>query len=619
MVGAGRDNKKECIYMSYKNGTPNGELWIGTVKWSDDYKHVMHFPNKNTLITFLKSHLTKQKNEIIAISNPNGYIDVEGTIGGLEVYNYLMYKNDSDFSNNYFFCFITDWEIVAERTTRLYIKLDIFQQYFYDTTFFKSIVERAHISKNEDNNNWENYTAPEPIGAPAEIDRAINIFNDINFKPVLTFDAISKPDTPEGSSQLQYEYGGTGTDPEDMTGYYRFRVTDAQYLTAVLYFWSMGETETSLINHMSDLVGFNYLPQWVVSRADWVNYNNITTFVKELNNNNLTTISDTVNVNSYNNDGKQILACGYPPVNKKMLTNLCRGFKLWTKNGTSIPIAPNSMARDGNGNITNLTVNVSMRPMGATYKVELAGYKDFASRYFDLQYSYNIAFGINNNVGTAQQTALQALTNQSAILKAQQNKQVFDNIAGAVNTVVSAGVGIAGGVASGNYYGAVSSAVQGVTNVVGQAYAMDIQNAQMKSDNFNMQTSINDAVNSQSASIGNNSDRTTMNNDFCKLRLSDCSPTIENCRIIDDFLTVYGYAISEIKPPQNFFNSRPLFNYVKTNGINLHTLAPANYENALKKIFDNGVTLWHYTYHTDSADNVGYEYFGDYERNNWYD
>ena len=586
--------------MSYADGNYNGKIYIGHVKWNNDYKHVMDFGNAATRDRFLKSYLVEQKGKIGLVPSPNGYIDLAGVISGIENQNYLYYCNSSDIADTYYCCFITNYEILAKETTRVYVELDIFQQYFYDSSYYRCILERAHITKNEDNRNWKSYTAPEPVGATSEIDRDITAFSDVNFTPILTFDAISKPDNPEGSDKIQYFYGGNGNDAQNMTGYYKFKApTDSATLSALLYLWSLAETNTSTINHMSDLIGFNFLPTWLVNAASWKSY---ATLTEELNNNNICEVSDTVNI------GGSTLACGYTPTNKKLYTNLCRAYKLWTKNGVSIPIAPNQLTDQ-----TRLTIKLSQRPMGNTYKVELSGYKDMNTRYFDLQFSYSIAFGINNNVGTAQQTALQSLDKQNAVLKASQKETAVNQTIGVISNAVGSVSGAAGGILSGNYYGAATSLAQGVGTMVSQAYAIDRIGAEMDKDNFNMQVAANDAVNSITASIGNNSDRTTMTNDFCRLRVAETSPTAENCRIIDDFLTVYGYAIQEIKKPSDFFRTRPLFNYIKTNNCNLTAYCPTAFENILKSIFNNGVTLWHYSYNN----NTGYNNFGNYDLDNF--
>lgn len=86
--------------MSYfsKPTTPNGKLYIGNVKWSNDYKNVMLFASAEARDTFLKSHLTLIKSNVI-FYNPNGYIDVKKKIENVESINYALYINDSDISD----------------------------------------------------------------------------------------------------------------------------------------------------------------------------------------------------------------------------------------------------------------------------------------------------------------------------------------------------------------------------------------------------------------------------------------------------------------------------------------------------------------------------------------
>lgn len=112
--------------MSYKSGSPNGTLYAGNVKWSNDYKHVMLFSSQSVRNDFMVSQLSKLKNNVIYY-NPNRYIDVAGKLQNAESYNYVFYTNDSDISNTKYCCFVTNYEYIAPDTTRLYIELDVFQ------------------------------------------------------------------------------------------------------------------------------------------------------------------------------------------------------------------------------------------------------------------------------------------------------------------------------------------------------------------------------------------------------------------------------------------------------------------------------------------------------------
>ena len=94
--------------MSYSDGNYNGKIFIGHVKWNNDYKHVMDFGSAATRDSFLRTHLTEQNGKIGIVPSPNGYIDLDGVISGIENKNYLYYCNSSDIGNTYYCCFITN-------------------------------------------------------------------------------------------------------------------------------------------------------------------------------------------------------------------------------------------------------------------------------------------------------------------------------------------------------------------------------------------------------------------------------------------------------------------------------------------------------------------------------
>ena len=73
----------------------------------------------------------------------------------------------------------------------------------------------------------------------------------------------------------------------------------------------------------------------------------------------------------------------------------------------------------------------------------------------------------------------------------------------------------------------------------------------------------------------------------------------EFARIIDNYFTMFGYAVKEVKIP-NIRNAgtpnRPYFNYVKTQGCVIHATSnrglPAEDESKIASIYDKGITFW---------------------------
>lgn len=59
---------------------------------------------------------------------------------------------------------------------------------------------------------------------------------------------------------------------------------------------------------------------------------------------------------------------------------------------------------------------------------------------------------------------------------------------------------------------------------------------------------------------------------------------------IDDFFTMYGYATKRVKVPN--ISSRPVFNYVKTQGCTIYGTVPAPYALEIQERFNSGVRFW---------------------------
>lgn len=76
----------------------------------------------------------------------------------------------------------------------------------------------------------------------------------------------------------------------------------------------------------------------------------------------------------------------------------------------------------------------------------------------------------------------------------------------------------------------------------------------------------------------------------------------EFAKIIDDYFSMYGYAVHTVKLPDRL--NRPSWNYVKTGDCKLTGNIPFSDLGKIKSIYDNGITFWHG------------DYVGDYSRNN---
>lgn len=69
-----------------------------------------------------------------------------------------------------------------------------------------------------------------------------------------------------------------------------------------------------------------------------------------------------------------------------------------------------------------------------------------------------------------------------------------------------------------------------------------------------------------------------------------CSVTADYAKMIDDYFTMFGYAVKRVKKPNR--NTRPHWNYVKTQGATLTGSVPADDMRKLCEIYNKGVTFW---------------------------
>ena len=65
----------------------------------------------------------------------------------------------------------------------------------------------------------------------------------------------------------------------------------------------------------------------------------------------------------------------------------------------------------------------------------------------------------------------------------------------------------------------------------------------------------------------------------------------EFAKICDDFLSMFGYKVNEVKIPN--ITGRRNWNFVKTVGCYIEADIPQDDLQEIKSMFDKGITFWH--------------------------
>lgn len=585
--------------MSYLSGNPNGKLYVGTVKWSNDYKNVMLFSGRSALKTFMESHLTQIRNDFIW-TDPNTYVDILSTVQDVESLNYVYYIPDSSYTDTFFCCFVTRYECLAPHTIRLYLELDIFQMYHYSAKYFQSYIDRAIISKSEDADR--NNFLPEPVSAPLDIETKLNdILSDSMWQPVWVLHSASYYEY----SDHKYYYQGIGTN--NTYGEYGRFIDNLEELKTVLKNYGRKSAEeiaedvgqasgnqtwkdwinamfagtagtdvveavksttsiADLQDHRDELIGLYAIPKWLYLKykADGGNANyadNHRTALSKGPSTDLPTISGTTTLKI----NTSTLANGYSPRNKKLLSSVCRGYVLSNNTGLQIPFRPELFGSNTSATLTLYGITMST----GGYHFKISNYSNHQTANGEVAYNSERRVGYDANTGINKALAV---------------------------------IGAASGIASGATQIATKNPVAMLSGAgeIGQNLVSAIDSLGTKEQHF-----------------GSNGDLLRITGDRPGLHWYEMNPTYDQCAAIDSFFDMFGYSIQRHYNPLKYIykyedgaynKAKPLrqkWDYIKTSGINLQASAPANYENKLKSIFDSGVTLWH-----------DYAHFGNYSQTN---
>lgn len=125
---------------------PSTSIYIGTVPFDSSYRHVYYIPDRQQQESYFLSCCPNElrRNDYTYQRLQNAVV-VPFNAEELYGYNYCMFKN-ANYGDRWFYSFIADIEYVSENSSRLYLKLDIFQTWFPDCEVPACNVEREHVN-----------------------------------------------------------------------------------------------------------------------------------------------------------------------------------------------------------------------------------------------------------------------------------------------------------------------------------------------------------------------------------------------------------------------------------------------------------------------------------------
>ena len=542
---------------------PNTTIYVGVVPWNSDLKNVQSYANRAEQISSIQGLLT-HKYEHINIIRRDSDLILKGVNEDLTQCNYLMYQN-ADISNKWYFAFIDNVKYNSLNSVIISHTIDVWQTYQFDITYYKNLILRSHVAKADDSvGRW---LAPEPISVAPEYERKHNVFNDLSWTPqyVLHSTSVFNPNTKK------YEYKGNGTGASLSAEYGIFVDNDDDVQTVVKNYGKLSAAEALKSNDDDEY------SNWI---SDLLTGQTIDKAVKLISTTSISQLQDHRNeliglyaipawvhsgTNKYATNSikkKDVtttlptttLACGYTPRNKKMLSSLCKAYLFYNENGFKLPLKPELFT----SNTPVFTVKATELSTNG-FLLQIGSYADYTVK------TNKISYNCENRLGYDANTGLDKVLN------------TLTSAVGVVNAV--------GSVASQAFAGNVGGAVQGAVGAVQQSINMI------------------DALGQRGVNTGASGDIMSITEKRPMPVFADVSPTEAQCRYIDDYLDVYGYAINEIGKISTYMKNRSNWNYIQVANCNIKVSAPNDDVNKLKQMFESGVTIWH-------------KNFGDYDQTN---
>ena len=522
--------------------TPQGQIYLCKTPLENDYKNQLTFSSSSAQLSYFNSKVVKTFDDYTYIKKDN-VIKVSENIDNIIDCNYLFYRN-TGFTNKYYFCFITGMEYIAENVTAITFETDVFQTWYFQINYKKCFVEREHVNDDTVGAN----TVPEGLETGEYIQQKIseniqgfNFYKDDNNHDPLIVLGVSETGLnvalPSGSMIYNGIYSGliylvfpTFSDCDVYIRYIQSRITQDVIYTAFMVPSKLCATNGGYNTYTDGATSFEY---------GFITYSTGSTYMK----------SASINKPSF-------LDSSYIPKNNKLLTYPYCYLLLSNNAGSNQVYKYEDFTNIDGSTRTNCPFDIyGALGVGCSVKIYPIHYKQGKSALNTNQENYveGLDGGKFPTCGWTNDAYTNWLTGNALNIALELGSDAL--------RIGSGIVGNPTGVASG---------LAGITGTVAQIYQHSL--APVTAKGGVNQGDLNYAM---------------------KLTFTPYKMSIkeEYAKIIDNYLSMFGYKVNRVKIPN--ITGRQNWNYVKTIDCNFDGDIPQTDLNIIKKMFNNGVTLWH--------------------------
>ena len=517
---------------------PITKVYLLDVPLENDYKNTLYFANASAQQSYFQSKVIGSYSY-----NDFTYQRKDNIIRIPEIYdnichcNYVMYQN-TNYSNKWFYAFVTDLEYINDGRTDIHIETDVIQTWLFDYNVKASFIEREHVSSDTIGEHTipENFEKGEYISGGKQT-------TDISGAHLVisaTYDCFNDKDA---GSFINGIYHGTdyfliGTAmAEAGISYFLDTYAKAGKVDSITGMFMVPDELTNFDNitwdYMSQAGGLSYYP-----------YKKLTSEILGL------TTAKTMTTKSIYKPYSTIN--GYTPRNNKLFTYPYI-YLLASNNSGANAVYQYELFSTQN---CEFTVKGAITP-GTSVKMIPSNYKGVAENNEEgLTGGKYPVCSYNTDVYT------NWLTQNSVNIGVSLATAGLE-IAGGVGMMASGAGAIAGA-------GAVASGALSIANSVGQIYQHSLVPPQVQG-NLNC---------GDVTYAAGNTDFT-----FYQMHIK-----YEYAQIIDKYFDMFGYKVNMVKVPNS--NHRSRYWYTKTINVNIDGDIPQRDMQKIKESYNNGITFW---------------------------
>lgn len=180
--------------------TPQTDIRLLKVPFGLDNKNQLTFANVEAQTNYFLG-LEYTETERTSYQRKDNLIRYPAHIDSIINYNYVMYKNNN-YTDKWFYAFITKMEYVNDNMTYIYIQTDVFQTWQFNLIYKSCFIEREHVNDDTVGKN----TVPEGLETGEYIIDNITSTDDLSsYKYVIQ---VSEPSTDGAEKYLATNFGG---------------------------------------------------------------------------------------------------------------------------------------------------------------------------------------------------------------------------------------------------------------------------------------------------------------------------------------------------------------------------------------------------------------------------